>query len=138
MSLRIIFPVAHICSLRNSIENNGQRFNGHRWRWLGFIASCQYITVLYYDSFLVKFHLLLFVLCVCLIKLLLQFVNKLRYAREGARDIMDRTCADLPWQVWLEVDGKDIEIPRVYTLQNLEIKLLLAFMFLIPNRSPYL
>ncbi|XP_015076621.1 diacylglycerol kinase 2 [Solanum pennellii] len=41
-----------------------------------------------------------------------QFVNKLRYAREGARDIMDRTCADLPWQVWLEVDGKDIEIPK--------------------------
>lgn len=26
---------------------------------------------------------------------------------------MDRTCADLPWQVWLEVDGKDIEIPEV-------------------------
>jgi diacylglycerol kinase (ATP) len=26
---------------------------------------------------------------------------------------MDRTCADLPWQVWLEVDGKDIEIPKV-------------------------
>ncbi|KAF5482297.1 hypothetical protein F2P56_002879 [Juglans regia] len=41
-----------------------------------------------------------------------QFVNKLRYAKEGARDIMDRTCADLPWQVWLEVDGKDIEIPK--------------------------
>jgi diacylglycerol kinase (ATP) len=43
----------------------------------------------------------------------LQFVNKLRYAKEGARDIMDRACADLPWQVWLEVDGKDIEIPKV-------------------------
>ncbi|RAL51576.1 hypothetical protein DM860_011078 [Cuscuta australis] len=41
-----------------------------------------------------------------------QFVNKLRYAKEGARDIMDRTCADLPWQVWLEVDGKDIQIPN--------------------------
>ncbi|XP_042492209.1 diacylglycerol kinase 2 [Macadamia integrifolia] len=41
-----------------------------------------------------------------------QFVNKLRYAREGARDIMDRACADLPWQVRLEVDGKDIWIPR--------------------------
>ncbi|KAL4391561.1 hypothetical protein HN51_012784 [Arachis hypogaea] len=40
------------------------------------------------------------------------FVNKLRYAKEGARDIMDRTCADLPWQVWLEVDGIDIEIPK--------------------------
>ncbi|CAK7354632.1 unnamed protein product [Dovyalis caffra] len=41
-----------------------------------------------------------------------QFVNKLRYAREGARDMMDRACADLPWQVWLEVDGKDIHIPK--------------------------
>ncbi|KAI4343493.1 hypothetical protein L6164_010834 [Bauhinia variegata] len=41
-----------------------------------------------------------------------QFVNKLRYAKEGARDIMDRACADLPWQVWLEVDGRDIEIPK--------------------------
>ncbi|XAR73136.1 Diacylglycerol kinase [Bertholletia excelsa] len=41
-----------------------------------------------------------------------QFVNKLRYAKEGAKDIMDRTCADLPWQVWLEVDGKDILIPK--------------------------
>lgn len=42
-----------------------------------------------------------------------QFLNKLRYAKEGARDIMDRACADLPWQVWLEVDGRDIEIPKV-------------------------
>lgn len=25
---------------------------------------------------------------------------------------MDRTCAELPWQVWLEVDGKGIEIPK--------------------------
>ncbi|CAI0474264.1 unnamed protein product [Linum tenue] len=41
-----------------------------------------------------------------------QFVNKLRYAKEGARDIMDRACADLPWQVWLEVDGKDVQIPK--------------------------
>ncbi|XP_058101877.1 diacylglycerol kinase 2 [Magnolia sinica] len=40
-----------------------------------------------------------------------QFVNKLRYAREGAKDIMDRTCADLPWEVRLEVDGNDVEIP---------------------------
>lgn len=41
-----------------------------------------------------------------------QFVNKLRYAKEGAREIMDRACADLPWQVWLDVDGKDIAIPK--------------------------
>ncbi|KAL5555082.1 hypothetical protein UlMin_037318 [Ulmus minor] len=41
-----------------------------------------------------------------------QFVNKLRYAKEGARDIMDRACADLPWQVWLEVDGIGIDIPE--------------------------
>ncbi|KAL0462235.1 UNVERIFIED_CONTAM: Diacylglycerol kinase [Sesamum latifolium] len=35
-----------------------------------------------------------------------------QYAKEGARDMMDRACADLPWQVWLEVDEKDIEIPK--------------------------
>ncbi|KAK4790259.1 hypothetical protein SAY86_017563 [Trapa natans] len=40
-----------------------------------------------------------------------RFVNKLRYAKEGVKDIMDRACADLPWQAWLEVDGKDIPIP---------------------------
>ncbi|KAL8157879.1 hypothetical protein AgCh_002553 [Apium graveolens] len=39
-------------------------------------------------------------------------VNKLRYAKEGARDIMDKICADLPWQMWIEVDGKDIQIPK--------------------------
>ncbi|XP_077252945.1 diacylglycerol kinase 2 [Tasmannia lanceolata] len=41
-----------------------------------------------------------------------QFLNKLLYAREGAKDMMDRTCADLPWEVRLEVDGNDIEIPK--------------------------
>ncbi|XP_071724550.1 diacylglycerol kinase 2-like [Rutidosis leptorrhynchoides] len=41
-----------------------------------------------------------------------QFLNKLRYAKEGAKDIMDRTCSELPWQVWLEVDGKDVQIPK--------------------------
>lgn len=43
----------------------------------------------------------------------MQFVNKLLYAKEGVKDIVDRTCADLPWQVSLEVDGKNIEIPVV-------------------------
>ncbi|KAL8148368.1 hypothetical protein AgCh_005659 [Apium graveolens] len=47
-----------------------------------------------------------------------RFVNKLRYAKEGARDIMDITCADLPWQVWLEVDGNDIQIPKVFMLRR--------------------
>lgn len=37
---------------------------------------------------------------------------------------MDRTCADLPWQVWLEVDGKDIEIPKVNIFQFLKICIL--------------
>ncbi|RRT48003.1 hypothetical protein B296_00050201 [Ensete ventricosum] len=41
-----------------------------------------------------------------------RFVNKLRYAKEGAKDMMDRTCADLPWEVKLEVDGHEIEIPE--------------------------
>ena len=43
----------------------------------------------------------------------MQFVNKLIYAREGAKDMMDRSCSDLPWHVSLEVDGKSIEIPEV-------------------------
>ncbi|GAB2287212.1 Diacylglycerol kinase 2 [Dionaea muscipula] len=41
-----------------------------------------------------------------------QFVNKLRYAKEGARDIIDRGCADLPCHVRLEVEGKEIQIPK--------------------------
>jgi hypothetical protein len=39
------------------------------------------------------------------ILLSIQFVNKLIYAREGAKDMMDRSCSDLPWHVSLEVDG---------------------------------
>ncbi|OAY31111.1 diacylglycerol kinase 1 [Manihot esculenta] len=41
-----------------------------------------------------------------------QFMNKVLYAREGARSIMDRTFADFPWQVRVEVDGVDIEVPE--------------------------
>ncbi|EHA8586685.1 putative Diacylglycerol kinase 1 [Cocos nucifera] len=41
-----------------------------------------------------------------------RFVNKLRYAKEGAKDLVDRACADLPMQVNLEVDGDEIEIPE--------------------------
>lgn len=41
-----------------------------------------------------------------------QFLNKMLYAREGAKNIMDRTFADFPWQVRLEVDGVEIEVPE--------------------------
>ncbi|CAA2975259.1 diacylglycerol kinase 1 [Olea europaea subsp. europaea] len=41
-----------------------------------------------------------------------QFMNKVLYAREGAKSIMDRTFADFPWQVRLEVDGVEIEVPE--------------------------
>ncbi|PKA53674.1 Diacylglycerol kinase 1 [Apostasia shenzhenica] len=41
-----------------------------------------------------------------------QFLNKVLYAREGARFIMDRTFADFPWQIRLEVDGTEIEVPE--------------------------
>lgn len=40
-------------------------------------------------------------------------MNKVLYAREGARTIMDRTFQDYPWQVKVEVDGVDIEVPEV-------------------------
>ncbi|EPS65398.1 hypothetical protein M569_09378, partial [Genlisea aurea] len=41
-----------------------------------------------------------------------QFMNKVLYAREGAKSIMDRTFSNLPWQVKVEVDGVDIEVPE--------------------------
>lgn len=41
-----------------------------------------------------------------------QFLNKVLYAREGAKFIMDRTFADFPWQIRLEVDGNEVEIPE--------------------------
>ncbi|KAL1541669.1 Diacylglycerol kinase, variant 2 [Salvia divinorum] len=41
-----------------------------------------------------------------------QFMNKVLYAREGARGIMDRTFAYFPWQVRVEVDGVEVEIPE--------------------------
>ncbi|CAJ1944174.1 unnamed protein product [Sphenostylis stenocarpa] len=42
-----------------------------------------------------------------------QFMNKVLYAREGAKSIMDRTFVDLPWQIRVEVDGVEIEVPEV-------------------------
>lgn len=45
-----------------------------------------------------------------------QFMNKVLYAREGAKSIMDRTFADFPWQVRVEVDGVEIEVPEVLML----------------------
>ncbi|XP_061346590.1 diacylglycerol kinase 1 isoform X2 [Gastrolobium bilobum] len=41
-----------------------------------------------------------------------QFMNKVLYAREGAKNIMDRTFADFPWQIRVEVDGVEIEVPE--------------------------
>ncbi|KAK8972192.1 hypothetical protein V6N11_024277 [Hibiscus sabdariffa] len=41
-----------------------------------------------------------------------QFMNKVLYAREGAKSIMDRTFADFPWQIRVEVDGVEIEVPE--------------------------
>jgi diacylglycerol kinase (ATP) len=40
-------------------------------------------------------------------------MNKMLYAKEGAKEVMDRTCADLPWQLRVEVDGVEIDIPEV-------------------------
>ncbi|XP_075523544.1 diacylglycerol kinase 1-like isoform X1 [Primulina tabacum] len=41
-----------------------------------------------------------------------QFMNKVLYAREGAKSIMDRTFADFPWQIRVEVDGVEVEVPE--------------------------
>jgi hypothetical protein len=68
--------------------------------------------------------------------LCIQFVNKLIYAREGAKDMMDRSCSDLPWHVSLEVDGKNIEIPEVaffasFVCHNFVIYLWRIFSYLV-------
>ncbi|XP_021761531.1 diacylglycerol kinase 1-like [Chenopodium quinoa] len=41
-----------------------------------------------------------------------QFMNKVLYAKEGAKIIMDRIFEDFPWQVRVEVDGVEIEVPE--------------------------
>lgn len=46
----------------------------------------------------------------------MQFMNKVLYAREGAKGIIDRTFADFPWEIRVEVDGVDIEVPEVSLL----------------------
>ena len=40
-------------------------------------------------------------------------MNKVLGAREGSEGIMDRMIADFPWQVRVEVDGVEIEVPEV-------------------------
>lgn len=53
---------------------------------------------------------------ICLIVVVnpnVQFMNKVLYAREGAKSIMDRTFADFPWQVRVQVDGVEVEVPEV-------------------------
>ena len=44
-------------------------------------------------------------------------MNKVLYAREGAKSIMDRTFEDFPWQIRVEVDGVEIEVPEVSLLK---------------------
>ncbi|KAF7123216.1 hypothetical protein RHSIM_Rhsim12G0151300 [Rhododendron simsii] len=41
-----------------------------------------------------------------------QFMNKVLYAREGAKTITDRTFEDFPWQIRVEVDGVEIDVPE--------------------------
>ncbi|KAK9116539.1 hypothetical protein Sjap_015486 [Stephania japonica] len=41
-----------------------------------------------------------------------QFMNKVLYAREGAKCIIDNTFEDFPWQIRVVVDGVDIEVPE--------------------------
>jgi len=56
---------------------------------------------------------LIFVMVLFVFFLWSQFLNKVLYAKEGAKSIIDKTFVDLPWQVRLEVDGTEIDIPEV-------------------------
>lgn len=57
-------------------------------------------------------------------------MNKVLYAREGAKSIMDRTLEDFPWQVRVEVDGVEIEVPEV-SLGDSYLNLLVPTLILI-------
>jgi diacylglycerol kinase (ATP) len=39
-------------------------------------------------------------------------MNKVLYAREGAKNIMDNTFDYFPWDVKLVIDGSKIDIPQ--------------------------
>uniref|UniRef100_A0A0E0FDF3 Multifunctional fusion protein n=1 Tax=Oryza meridionalis TaxID=40149 RepID=A0A0E0FDF3_9ORYZ len=41
-----------------------------------------------------------------------QFMNKVLYAKEGAKNMMDNTFDYFPWDVKLEIDGSKINIPQ--------------------------
>lgn len=41
-----------------------------------------------------------------------QFMNKVLYAREGAKNIMDKTFADFNWEVKVVVDGIEVDVPE--------------------------
>lgn len=63
----------------------------------------------------------------------MQFMNKVLYAREGAKSIMDRTFEDFPWQIRVVVDGVEIEVPEVSFLRinrSLFIYIVIYFIFL--------
>lgn len=45
-------------------------------------------------------------------------MNKVLYAREGAKNIIDQTLADFPWQVRLVVDGVEVEVPEVRIMNS--------------------
>jgi hypothetical protein len=66
-------------------------------------------------------------------------MNKVLYAREGAKSIMDRTFEDFPWQIRVEVDGVEIEVPEVSLLRinNLYLFHIFLFFFFLCSCSKY-
>jgi diacylglycerol kinase (ATP) len=40
-------------------------------------------------------------------------MNKVLYAKEGAKNMMDNMFYYFPWEVKLEIDGSNIDIPQV-------------------------
>jgi len=67
----------------------------------------------------------------------MQFMNKVLYAREGAKSIMDRTFEDFPWQIRVEVDGVEIEVPEVSLLRINNLYLFHISLFFLCSCSNY-
>jgi hypothetical protein len=51
-----------------------------------------------------------------------QLVNKFWYTKEGAKAFLDQSCADLPWELTVELDGRVVDIPEVLPPKGKNLK----------------
>jgi hypothetical protein len=63
-------------------------------------------------------------------------MNKVLYAREGAKNIMDNMFDYFPWDIKLEIDGSKITIPQVSLCSSSLLCFLLMIHKILTGISP--